>query len=318
MFKRAIIVAVAALALLSFAGQASAAAKEQGVYVKLIEGMKADIGQTAQAAGSALKNAGFTVLATYENGVPPGCKFRAMTVVFARPDYSAKVLAGGPDKGFALPLRLGLYEDEAGVNAAMVNPVSINRTMFQGGSMDDAAEKVVAEVSAALKAMGPVTAKQIGQIRDSGEITGMGGGPFPEKVLAGATSPKPIADMAAAIEKGMTDKAGWHVIYAYKPSEAVTIVGVTNTKTEGRAFGIAGEKRSSGKNPFPGVDHAAAFPIEVVLYKKGAANSAMLLKEMWRMKLYFQDAGNWAFMKNMKMPGDIQDEIEEGLKKSLK
>jgi hypothetical protein len=160
--------------------------------------------------------------------------------------------------------------------------------------------------------------KQQGQMRDTGEITGMGGGAFPDKIVTGATSSKPLAEMAAAIEKGVADKSGWHVVYAYKPSDAVMVVGVTNAKTEGRAFGIAGEKRASGKNQFPGVDHAAAFPIEVVLYKKGASNSAMLLKEMWRMKLYFQDAGNWAFMKNMGMPGEIQDEIESGLKKSLK
>src|SRR5512143_3711170 len=275
MLKRAIVVIIAALALFALAGQALAAAKEQGVYVKLLEGMKADAGQTAQAAGSALKNAGFTVLATYENGVPQGCRFKAFTVVFARPDYTNRVLAGGPDKGFALPLRLGIYEDEAGVNAAMVNPVSIDRTIFQGNSMDEPAEKVVAEVAAALKAVGPVTAKQIGQMRDSGEISGMGGGPFPEKVEVGATSSRPIAEMAVAMEKGMTDKSGWHVVYAYKASEAVTIVGVTNAKTEGRAFGIAGEKRATGKNPFPGVDHAAAFPIEVVLYKKGGSTTAV-------------------------------------------
>ena len=30
---------------------------------------------------------------------------------------------------------------------------------------------------------------------------------------------------------------------------------------------------------------------------------------MYRMKLYFEDAGKWAFMKNMGMPGSIQDEV---------
>ena len=33
------------------------------------------------------------------------------------------------------------------------------------------------------------------------------------------------------------------------------------------------------------------------------------------MKLYFQDAGNWAFMKNMQMPGDIQNEIEAAVRR---
>jgi len=30
---------------------------------------------------------------------------------------------------------------------------------------------------------------------------------------------------------------------------------------------------------------------------------------MYRMKMYFEDAGMWAFMKNMSMPGEIEDEI---------
>jgi hypothetical protein len=35
------------------------------------------------------------------------------------------------------------------------------------------------------------------------------------------------------------------------------------------------------------------------------------LHEMYRMKVYFQDAGNWAFIKNMRMPGQIEEEIIE-------
>jgi len=33
--------------------------------------------------------------------------------------------------------------------------------------------------------------------------------------------------------------------------------------------------------------------------------------EMYRMKVYFEDAGMMAFAKNMTMPGSIQDEIED-------
>lgn len=39
---------------------------------------------------------------------------------------------------------------------------------------------------------------------------------------------------------------------------------------------------------------------------------------MYRMKVYFEDAGNWAFMKNMKMPGDIHREIVEMSTSKLK
>ena len=63
---------------------------------------------------------------------------------------------------------------------------------------------------------------------------------------------------------------------------------------------------------------SSAFPIEVVVYAQDDKAMVKSLDEMYRMKLYFEDAGKWAFMKNMSMPGDIQDEIEELTTKGLK
>ncbi len=39
--------------------------------------------------------------------------------------------------------------------------------------------------------------------------------------------------------------------------------------------------------------------------------NVVTLDEMYRMKVYFEDAGKWAFMKNMGMPGEIEKEIIE-------
>lgn len=311
------IAAMTALAVLALCANAFAAAKTQGVYVQMIHGLKADPAQTASKAEAALKEAGFATLATFDNGTPAGCRFKAFTVVFTKDSYAAKVIAGGPDKAFALPLRLSVYEDETGTNVEMMNPVSVNRTIFRGNSMDEPAQKVVDEVAAALKSVGTVSMKQIGQLRDSGEITGMGGGAFPEKIVTSATSAKPANEVAEMIKKGVADKGGWHTVYTYTAGD-VSVVGLTNKKTEARAYGIAGEKRATKANPCPGIDHSSAFPIEVVIYKKGGSTSVNILTEMWRMKLYFQDAGNWAFMKNMAMPGDIQKEIDAAIKKAVK
>ena len=44
--------------------------------------------------------------------------------------------------------------------------------------------------------------------------------------------------------------------------------------------------------------------VRVGLEKKGS-----FVDSMYRMKMYFEDAGKWAFMKNMGMPGSIADEI---------
>lgn len=42
-----------------------------------------------------------------------------------------------------------------------------------------------------------------------------------------------------------------------------------------------------------------------------------LVNVMYRMQMYFEDAGKWAFMKNMGMPGSIQDELTAQIKGAL-
>ena len=65
------------------------------------------------------------------------------------------------------------------------------------------------------------------------------------------------------------------------------------------------------------VDHAAAFPIEVIVYPENGKVEAILLDSMYRMKVYFEDAGKWAFMKNMGMPGVIEDEVIDAVTSGL-
>ncbi len=311
---------IAPFVLLAFAAPALAAGVErtQGVTVTLLSGLKADVPETSAKAEAALKGAGFTILASFDNGVPAGCQAKARTIVFASEPWAAEVLSGGADKAFGLPMRLAVYGNASGTNVAVVNPVSLLRTFYASDAKDAAGQKAVDDVAAALAPLGPVSQKQAGQIRESGAIGGMGGGAFPDKIVPVLASTKAPAELAEAIRAGVADAAGWHAVYAYKASDEVFVVGLTNPKTEGRAFGIAGEKRATEANLFPGIDHAAAFPVEVVVTKKGAGSSVTLLKEMWRMKLYFQDAGNWAFMKNMQMPGDIQNEIEAAVRKAVR
>lgn len=315
--KRAFLSAVFAV-LLALPASAGGVEKTQGVYVTFLSGLRAGVGETAAKAESALKDAGFTVLASFDNGVPRGCRAKARTIVFASEPWAAEVLSGGADKAFGLPMRLAVYGDATGASVALVNPVSLLRTFYASDAKDAAARKAVDEVAAALAPLGAISPKQAGQLRDSGAIGGMGGGAFPDKIVPVLAPVRPPADVAEALRTGISDPNGWHAVYAYKASEDVFVVGLTNAKTEGRAFGIAGEKRATESNPFPGLDHAAAFPIEVVIAKKGAGSSITLLREMWRMKLYFQDAGNWAFMKNMQMPGDIQNEIEAAVRKAVR
>lgn len=151
----------------------------------------------------------------------------------------------------------------------------------------------------------------------------MGGGDFLDKIVviheSRDATDQTLRKTADNVKKGiLSNKKGYRLIYTLDLAEqGVVIYGVTRSTMEGRAFKIAGERRSSNSYRFPGIDHAAAFPIEVIVYKDGGKVKAVTLDEMYRMKLYFEDAGKWAFMKNMRMPGEIEDEIVDMVKAGI-
>jgi len=66
----------------------------------------------------------------------------------------------------------------------------------------------------------------------------------------------------------------------------------------------------------PRLARAAAYPIEVVVAREGQTVRVRLVDVMYRMKLYFEDAGK-AFMTNMGMPGAIQDELKQQIRAAL-
>lgn len=304
----------------------AAEAVEYGVYVKVVEKAKGSFDEVSGKVEAALKNAGWEILAADTTGVPEGCKFRSKVIVFSSPAYAKSIMATGVKSAFVLPLRTGIYEDETGISVALLNPASINRTMIHETKLQDLSLSTMnAIVDVVAKGVsGTVVKKQIGEIRKKGKVGGMGGGDFLDKVEEVYATPDDsdvtFKKVAENVRSGILgNKKNWKLIYTVDLSPyGAMIFGVTQAKMEARAFNIAGEKRSSDSYKFPGLDHNSAFPIEVIVYKDGGKVRVVLLNEMYRMKVYFEDAGNWAFMKNMKMPGQIQDEIVEMVSANLK
>jgi len=301
-------------------------AAEYGVYVKVVEKAKGSFDEVSNRVDAALKNAGWEILATYASGVPEGCRFRSRVIVLSSPAYAKSILSNGVKAAFALPLRAGIYEDESGINVAVLNPSSINRTIIHETKLDDLSLSTIASIvdGIAKDVPGSVVKKQIGEIRKKGRVGGMGGGDFLDKIeevyVAQDDSDATFKKVSENVRKGILEnKKNWKLLYTLDLSaQGAQIFGVTEPKMEGKAFKIAGEKRSSDSYKFPGIDHNAAFPIEVVVYKEGGKVRVAVLDGMYRMKIYFEDAGKWAFMKNMGMPGQIQGEIVEMVSASLK
>jgi hypothetical protein len=221
-------------------------------------------------------------------------------------------------------LRVGIFTDESGISLSFVNPASLNRTVLGDNVEKELSAGTMKELSAILASVGKgrVVNLQAGEVRSKGHVGGMGGGAFTDKieeVYKREDSGNAFRETSAKVREGITSNtSGWRLIYTLDLGNDVTVYGVNKTATEAKAFRIAGEKRESNVNSCPGVDHVSAFPIEVVVYKEKGMVRVMLLDEMYRMKVYFEDAGKWAFMKNMGMPGAIEKEITEMVTSKLK
>jgi len=290
-------------------------AQEYGVYVKAVDKIKGTFDDAVRNTEEALKKNGWHILASYEASVPENCGFKAYNIVIDSPEYDKQIISHGPTASFAIPLRVELYQDEKGLNAAFMNPASINRTVLGDETEKQLSLSTMKKLSEILASAvhGDVVNRQIGEIRSEGRVGGMGGGDFaemPEVMYKKDDAPGVFQEIAAKVKEGITsNNKGWKLVYTLEPAKDILMYGINNPATEARAYGIAGEKRESKNYRCPGIDHAAAFPIEVVIYKERGVVKVVTLDEMYRMKLYFQDAGNWAFIKNMRMPGQIKREI---------
>jgi hypothetical protein len=155
------------------------------------------------------------------------------------------------------------------------------------------------------------------------------GGPFPDKVEeianVGVGGPDGLAETAQRLYAGLEDLGGsrrWALRPVYQldlSSHGVIVIGITGEPMEARAFGIVGSGGDDGRKDFacPGIDHAPAFPIELVLRADGDRVRIHIVDEMFRMKMYFEDAGKMKFAANMRMPGSIENEIRDKVEDSL-
>jgi hypothetical protein len=132
--------------------------------------------------------------------------------------------------------------------------------------------------------------------------------------LNNITNFKPIKDDVEYRFTLSPEVLKWKVIAeVHSPDNNAVLLGITRPRTEGLSFHIAGASRETDDNFCPGIDHAAAYPIEVLILKKDNKIVVHTLREMFRMDMYFWDAGMAAFMDHMSMPGILDDSIKKAL-----
>jgi hypothetical protein len=124
------------------------------------------------------------------------------------------------------------------------------------------------------------------------------------------------AALAASPVADATDSVGWETVTNIRFGDDAVYLGLTNPYIEDRMVSINSRFRKDGKSdssPYPGVDHVAALPTDVLIVRDGDETLVLHYGQMWRMQLYFWDSGYRAFTANVGVPGTIANSIEKAI-----
>jgi uncharacterized protein (DUF302 family) len=322
------------LLALSLLFPSAAGAQDYRVYMRIAELAQGSVAEVSAKLEGAIEAAGWKLLASYDAGVDgEACSYQARVFIVEWPEYTRVVLSQGSHGAFAAPLRLSVFEDEAGVHVASINPQNLNRTIVAEEGMTEEWSSFAGEIRETLASgMGEAPAEgEFGQKRGKGRIGRtlgiMAGGPFKEKMKDVATLPvgdsgvlgvaQGVVDALQA--RGAGEEWGIRPVYTMPLSDELVLVGFTGERMEARSFSIVGRGGDKSRSDYacPGLDHSAAYPVGVRFELKGDQVEITLVDEMYRMKMFFEDAGKMKFARNMGMPGSIEDEIKDLIRAAL-
>jgi hypothetical protein len=305
-----------------------------GVYQYVVKQAEGTIDEISAAITGAAEGAGWSVAGTVDSADPEHCDFMSRVMVLYDAKYADAVIAANPETGAWAALdRVNIFQDEEGTHVSVVNPLSIDRTVLMNDTdyMDMARKHLDALRAMILSAVnGTESSAQYGELRTGGKIDKtmgvVAGGDFSKlirdkfKVKKGGVTAVGQA-IALGFKNEKTGKWGLHLVYQVNVAgRDVYIVGVSGSPMDTKSFEIVGGGQNEKRKDYacPGLSHAGAYPIEIVVQKdKSGEIKIRMVDTMYRMKMYFEDAGTTAFMKNMRMPGSIENEIEKQIKKAL-
>jgi len=316
------------------------AAEEYGIFERILEA-SGSFTDTTAALEKALAESKLTLQAkrdlTYTDKVQ-----QARVYILTSPAYMEAAKDETPDTISAQVLRIGVYEFGEGkkVHINMGNP-SAHAMVFYAGSKNY--DKLLAAAKATAQEIKDVAAKvpgkqvsvQLEPIRAEKTLNKFNGD-GPAKMMAKFRNWKESQNevfkdkaekfdavvarventLRASQDKGVEDSSGWRLISKIPVGSNAVYFGITNDYTENKCIRINSDFRSEGKSkdaPYPGVDHAPAMPMEVLVINDGKEVKVVQYGEMWRMQLYFWDSGYMAFAKNTLIPSIIFSSIDQTL-----
>ncbi len=290
MFKRVFFVLVA---LLFFASAANAAKLQTFELVGTISNQPH--ANVVKAVQDTLSKS-FKIIATYNPGDLPN----ATVIILSDPSYYKVVNSVDKNAFFGIPLRVGVLTLKGTTQISFVNPNYVMAAFSKSDKMADAAAKEFNKLLDTLKQTPgiKVEAKLYGYSSSRSVLSSwnmMGKSLYTLITIKKFDSNQKAKE---ALDKALAaNKNGWKKVYEVDLQKAI-VIGVSKPSVEKTSFDIGG------------INHLTAFPIELLI-KDG---KVIALPEMYRMSLYFMDAGMGAFMAHMSMPGEIDDSLQELLK----
>jgi hypothetical protein len=299
------------------------------VYEYVIEKAHRSYKDLSNAIPEKARIDGWEVLAVREAGTPEGCTFHSTVITLVEPGFAAQLMQLNPATApYAVVDRINVFEDENGTHISIVNPRSIYRTVFLDSPecLPPAALHRDRLRTLVLDAIGEASSvRPYGQKRSKGHIGRtmgvMAGGSFDSKlkdlVVIDGGDWQNVVQKVEQLFAAPESEWGLHAIYRYDlPKYQVTVFGFTGDRIESKSASIvkAGADKTRKKLAFPGLAHNGAYPFEVVVRSDGRNVHVQAVEAMFRMKMYFEDAGKMAFMKNMGMPGSIYDSLAKPLR----
>ena len=316
----------------------SFAAEDIGIF-ETIHASSVSFDETTAAVDAAFANSGLVLHATHDVRVP-GERHRARVYVLTSPTYGEAAKAESARTVSAQVLRIAVYTqgDEQKTFINMANPVAHAMVFYANSSNYDSLVAAAAQAADEIRALvasvpGEAMAQQQEPMRAEKHYNAFkGDGParmmakfrtFEKSQLLiaedtaenfDAVVDSVTAALSARAVAGADESEGWEQLALIRISDDAAYIGITNPFIEDRMIRINSRFRKDGKSelsPYPGVDHVAALPTEVLVIREGDETLVLHYGQMWRMQLYFWDSGYRAFTANVGVPGAIANSIED-------
>jgi uncharacterized protein (DUF302 family) len=332
------------LSILIASSTTAHAAEEYGIF-ELIHQSSGSYDETLQAVSVALESSGLTMHGQHKVRVPEQNQ-QAQVFILTSPDYVAAASAESPRTVSAQVLRVAVYtwgeDQQTMVN--MANPVA-HAMVYYANSENYAAllagaEQAAADIRAALSELpGEAVIEQRSPTRTEKHYNKYkGDGPArmmakfrrfeKSQLLIHETEDQDVTAMTAAairiLEESdaadVSEPTGWEPLVQIPFGDDAVYIGISSPFLEDKMIRINSRFRSDGKSdsaPYPGTDHVAALPTEVLIIREDGQTKVLHYGQMWRMQLYFWDSGYRAFTANVGVPSAIANSIKDLLSEGL-